>query len=447
MEDLRGKRLLLLGGTTWKNAISDFAKDNGITIIAAGNNPNAKFFEIADETYIVNSTDADAMKKLIREKKIDGVHMGGNETVVTAAVKYLHELNLPCYCNLEQWAAIQNKISFKNLCVSVGLPVVPQIKIEENNLETCAKKLDYPVITKPVDGAGSKGFSVCRNAEEFLTGYDKAKKNSTSGGVMVEKFVNNSSAYPFYTFSEGKIFFSGFTKRYVIRCPLQGSYILGIILFKSPYTEEFRQIFEDKLIKLFEKLNLREGNIFMEVFHDGKNYYFNEAGYRYPGTMAFYPINYFYGINQLHSDIYYSLTGESCISGHRSLIPKNFPRKKHYAIYAVHLKAGTIAKISGVTELNQRENILIAGESKSVGDTVENDGTFAQIFALIHFVFDTKEEFIETVDYIHEKIIVDDAAGNNLVNRVLDVENVTSDFFESHKLLGNNDEKSCSFTI
>ena len=53
----------------WKDAISDFAKENEIVLIATGNNRNAGIFEIADECYDVDSTDSHGMKCLILEKK------------------------------------------------------------------------------------------------------------------------------------------------------------------------------------------------------------------------------------------------------------------------------------------------------------------------------------------------------------------------------------------
>ena len=252
MENLRGKRLLILGGTAWKNAIADFAKDNGVVLIAAGNNPDAKFFEIADESYVVSSTDADTMKKLIREKKIDGVHMGGNETVLTAACEYIREAGLPCYCTKAQWEAIQNKESFKNLCISAGLPVIPQIKIDETNLKFESEKLDYPVITKPIDGSGSNGFSVCRNPEDFLLGYKKALQNSKAGKVMVEKFVENESVSPFFVLSNGKPFFGGLVNRYHVFYDETRSYVSGLHLMKSPYTSDFCKRFEDKLSNFFK---------------------------------------------------------------------------------------------------------------------------------------------------------------------------------------------------
>ena len=429
MENLNGKRLLLLGGSTWKDAIADFAREQGITLIAAGNNPNAKYFEIAHEKYVVDSTDAAAMKKLIVDKKIDGVHMGSHETVVTAACEYLADLNLPCYCTKNQWQTFQNKESFKAACISVGLPVVPQIKIDEKNLENCAKNLNYPVVTKPVDGCGSNGFSVCYNVKEFLQGYNLARENSLSGKVIVEKLANNNSVVVFYTLSNGEAFFSGIERKYTVHYKKSDSYVMGAGLFESSCKKEFQARFDKKLRQLFKNLKLNEGTIWLEVFQDGDNFYFNEAGYRYGGSVSVYPVNYFYGINQVAADIYYSLTGKSCIKEHTPLIPQNFKRKKFYAIYNIHLKAGTIAKISGVEEFSKRDNIVKIPIVKNIGDTIKNSGTFAQVFALVHFVFDTREELIETVNDLHKKIIVEDAAGNNLVNRMLDIETAILDFF------------------
>ena len=431
MEHLNGKRLLLLGGSRWRSAIADYARDNGITLIAASNDPHAKFFDIAQERYVISSTDADAMKKLIREKNIDGVYVGSHEVVISVACKYLRELGLPCYCTEEQLNVLNNKENFKMLCASVGLPVAPQFQVDETDLERTASGLAYPLVVKPVDGYASNGVSVCNNADEFFRAYDKAKKLSRTNKALAEKFVDNSSALDvFYTFSKGKIIFSGLDSIYSVNYKNSRTYVAGLHVFENHLKDEFRERFEDKLIRAFKSINLQEGNLWIEVFHDGDNYYFNECAYRYLGSLSIYPIDYFYGINQVASDLHYALTGKSCVYGHNSLIPASLKRKKYYGIYAVHLKAGTIAEITGIDKFSARENVVVVVEAKSVGDTVEDTGTFAHIFALVHFVFDTHAELVGTVNAIHEKIIVKDADGNNMVNRMLDVETVTTDFFE-----------------
>ena len=93
-----------------------------------------------------------------------------------------------------------------------------------------------------------------------------------------------------------------------------------MFIFESPSTSEFRQRFDEKLQKMFSSISIKEGTIWIEAFYDGKDYYFNEAGYRYGGSVSIYPIDYLYGINQMAADIHYALTGESKISGYTSLI-------------------------------------------------------------------------------------------------------------------------------
>ena len=127
MRNLKGKRLLILGGSLWKDAIKQFAVEHGIVLIATGNDQSAGIFEIADEKYGVNSTDAEAMKMLIKDKNIDGVYMGGAEVVIGEACQYLEELGMPCYCTYKQWNTLQNKKILKNSVFVVGFLLYPNM--------------------------------------------------------------------------------------------------------------------------------------------------------------------------------------------------------------------------------------------------------------------------------------------------------------------------------
>ena len=69
-----------------------------------------------------------------------------------------------------------------------------------------------------------------------------------------------------------------------------------MFIFESPSTSEFRQRFDEKLQKMFSSIGIKEGTIWIEAFYDGKDYYFNEAGYRYGGSVSIYPIDYMVSI-------------------------------------------------------------------------------------------------------------------------------------------------------
>lgn len=396
----------------WKTAIKEFADAHGIVLIATGNDTSAGIFDIAEEHYSVNSADHEAMKRLIKENRIDGVYMGGSEPVITQASIYLNELGLPCYCNHEQWEFLQDKGKFKTLCQQFGLPCVPRYELN-------SKHIDYPVITKPTDGCGSNGFSVCRTPEELAIGYNLAQKASPTGSVLIEKFVKNDSVVVFYTFSNGQLFFSGLEDKYPVKYESHESYVAGMHLFESRFANEFRNRFDDKLQQMFNYLGIKEGSLWIEVFHDSDNYYFNEVGFRYSGSVSIYPVDYFYGINQVASDIHYALTGKSCIKGHATLIPSKVPRKKHYCIFNVHMLPGTIKTIKGVDSLRNEPGCVFIADTKHVGDTVSETGTVAQVFAFIHFVFDSLDELTSFINKIYQTIHVESIDNQEmLLNRL-----------------------------
>lgn len=422
MKELEGKRLLILGGSLWKKTIKQFAEDNNIVLVATGNDQSAGIFEIATEKYNVNSIDAVEMKKLIKEKNIDGVYMGGSETVISAACGYLNEMNMPCYCTKEQWNALQNKINFKKLCIQNNLPVVPQYEINENVISI--DENEYPLIVKPADGCGSNGFSICKNESELKVGICKAKKNSPTESVIVEKYVENMGNVVFYTVSNGIIYFSGLSDKYSVQYKKQGSYVGGLFIYESKYTNEFRMKFEKKIQKMINSIGIKEGSFWIEVFHNKEQYYFNEVGYRYGGSASIYPTNYMYGINQVAMDMYYALTGRSKINGYKSMFAADVLRKKYYAVYPIHIKPGEIAKIEGVENIKCIKNIIEILIVKNIGDKVLDTGSFNQAGALIHIVFDKKEELIEIINEIHNKFKFLDTTNNNLVNRMLDVSTI-----------------------
>lgn len=418
---LNGKRLLVLGGSLWKEAIQQVAKAYGITVIATGNDQTAGIFDIAQEKYNVDSTDINAMKKLILECRIDGVYMGGSEAVISAACVYLNELNMPCYCTKQQWEFLQNKDNFKKLCIKHGLPVVKKYDLDDTVVES---SIDFPVIAKPTDGCGSAGFSVCKNLEELVIGYQKAKEISPTGNVIVEKFVNNSGIVVFYTVSNGKIFFSGLEDKYPVCFEKWGSYVGGLFIFESSLTSKFRTEFEDKIAELVTDTGIKEGTFWIEIFHDNGCFYFNEAGFRYGGSASIYPIDYMKGINQVAADIYFSLTGESKIKDFVSMIPETAPRKKYYAIYPIYAKPSVIEKILGVAELNGMNQMITFILKKRQNEIVSDTGTFSQVIALAHFVFDNKSEIEKIVNRIHKLFHVIDKNGIEMTEFLLDVTNI-----------------------
>lgn len=416
-EKLQSKRLLILGGSLWKEAIKKIADTYKITLIATGNDQTAGIFEIANEKYSVNSIDSEAMRALIKDKKIDGVYMGGSETVISHACQYLNDIGKPCYCTKKQWDDLQNKTFFKELCIKHGLPVANRFNSPEE-----VKNDDYPVIVKPVDGSGSNGFSVCQNIVELRQGIEKAKTNSPTQDFIIEKFVKNEGVVVFYTVSNGRLYFSGLEDKYPVRYKKQGSYVGGLFVFESKFAHEFRKKFESKISNLINDIGIKEGTFWIEVFKDQDSYYFNECGFRYGGSASIYPVDYMHGINQVASDIYYALTGESRVDGFVSIIPSNIHKKKFYAVYPIYSKPGIISKIEGQDVLRDDNNIVFFPVIYKTGKEIDDTGSFSQVVALAHFVFDDESDLKYIVDKVHSVFHMYDTNGDEMTYRMLDID-------------------------
>ncbi len=412
IENLKGKRLLVLGGDNWISAIKDFCSNHYVTLIASGNNKNSKLFEIADESYFIDNLDAAEMKKLINDKKIDGVYMGANERVISSACRYINEIGKPCYCTFDQWKIIQNKIEFKKMCERFELPVAKKYDFVPG--QRCG--IDFPVVTKPADGCGSKGFSINKNYSDLDTGFKLAKENSNSGEVIVEKYVNNTGHVVFYSFSNGEGHFCLLQDKYPFRFDNNSSYVAGAHLYQSAFTNEFVNLFDYKIKRMFNSIGIKEGTVWIEVFHDGGNYYFNEAGFRYGGSISIYPVDYFCNINQVASDIYYSLTGKSALFGFETMIPSNVCHNKtHYCMYPIYCYPGIIKNMRVSSLLEKNDNVVAIITKKNVGDIVPNSGDFSQNVMYIHFVFDNKKEFFDIISLIEESVAITDDENKDMI--------------------------------
>ena len=423
MNTIQGKRLLILGGSIWKETIKEFAIKNGITLIATGNDTSAGIFEIADEYYNVDSTNKAAMKNFIIDKKIDGVYMGGSEPVISVASEYINELGMHCYCTKKQWDTLENKGNFKDLCLKFGLPVVHRYNYSKKQIETGDIEIKYPVITKPADGSGSCGFSVCNNYDELKKGYIEAEKVSFSDSVLIEDFVPNNSIVVIGRVSNGNFKICTVEDKYTVRYDKQGSYVAGLHLFESRKKSDFCDLYEKRIEEMLKHIGIKEVPVWFEVFVNGNEYCFNELGFRYSGSVTIWPVQYFSKINEVATDIYYALTGESILDSFYSII-SNSERKKKYCIYPLHIKPGTITHVSGIEHLRKDKDFIAIPITKKIGQTVEDTGTVAQVFAFVHFLYDTRQELEEKISYIHEVIRITDKNGNEMLNKMMNLRKV-----------------------
>ena len=414
--ELSGKRLLLLGGSNSMDDIVRFAEENGVTLIATAH-PRygvTPLKAIAHESYDVNAIDEAGLAALIREKRIDGVFSGGNEDVIPHAIAAAEACGLPVYCTLPMWDRCANKAQFKQMCREAGLPVAKTY----NLAVTAPEDIPYPVAVKPADSFGSQGFSIVRSAAELLPAVELARPFSRTDTVLIEEFIPYDASIIHYTLIGGEILFGGISdKRSMLLGQDRGS-VMALQEFPSADTDAYLASFDDKVKAMFRRNGMHDGPLWIEAFNDHGRFVFNEMGYRFGGSMTYYPVRYFYGLDQLEYLLRYALGDRPDPARLTSLIRRDVPAGRRYAILPLHVRPGTIRSVEGEAAVAALPEVYAYVPIHHAGDEIRGTASVSQVFCYLHILFDDEAELAASADRIAGMLSVTGEDGGEMLFRL-----------------------------
>lgn len=421
--DMQGKKLLVLGGTSGLEIVKQ-AQRMGVYCIVADIEETDPAKEAAEEAVFLSTTDFDGLARLVKEKKIDGVFCGPSEFNLQNTMRLCQQVDLPFYVTREQWDICQNKASFKDLCRRFNVPCVPEYEIDDELSDKCLKKVQYPVVVKPVDGCSSLGLSFCKNEKELREGIELAKKKSKSQKVIVEKCI--TSDYGFgcrYIASEGEIMLSAVCDRYTVDEPGGKALISSGAIFPSKMIDEYIRDINPNVVQMFESIGIQNGTFFMQALvdqSDGK-IYFHEMGLRLSGGLIFPMLEASCGYNDVQMMIRYALGGPMATAEEKKKIDP-YMHGHFIGSITIPLKAGTIGTISGVEEVKQNKFVTGFVQYYKAGQTIapEYIGTLVQHFCRVKMMTHSVEEYKEMVDWVQKTIQVFDTDGEDMIYKRFD---------------------------
>lgn len=409
-------KILILGGRPIGSVeLVERANDMGLYTIVADYLPieDSPAKSIADEAWNISTADICSLITKCREENVAAITTGVHEFNINRMLELTSALQLSCYCKPDTWVYCDDKVRFKQLCASYAIPVACKYEFKEVEMTT------FPIITKPVDGSGSRGFHICNNIEEFNSAYDDAKLCSPTGRVLIEDYIPYDTVIIHYTMVNSKCYYSGMSDKISVRFANTGSSVMGIQTFPSKGEQRYLDLLDAKVKDMFEKEGFTEGPIWIEAFYDGKDkFIFNEMGYRFGGSLTYYPIRYFFGLDQL--DLYI-----------RSSFGKNTEPnlahtedKRKYCILPIHIHAGTIMAIDGMKDVQCNPNYYAFAPVHFIGDKIENWGSARQVFGYLHVLYDDIDGLKRTIHDIMNVLSANDADGKNLLYTLFDIDSL-----------------------
>ena len=173
-------------------------KEEGYEVILANSNPATIMTDtsIADKVYMEPLT-LEYVAKIIRYERPDAILPGiGGQTGLNLAIQ-LEKKGILAECGVEllgtKSASIEraeDRELFKELCESIGEPVIPsEITYSVEEAQAAAKRIGYPVVLRPAFTLGGTGGGFADTEAELLDLAPNAFSLSPVHEVLIEKSV------------------------------------------------------------------------------------------------------------------------------------------------------------------------------------------------------------------------------------------------------------------
>ena len=301
------KKLLILAGAGVHCKVVQAAKELGIYTIVTDNlnfkDDPAK--QIADEALNYDIYDIDHIVAYCKENKVNGVLGFCIDPTQRPAQEICEILNLPSFGTKEQVFALTDKNTFKKLCIKNSVDVIPEYT--EKNIE----KFEFPVLVKPVDSRGSRGIEVCKNVDELLKYLPIAKKESSNGKAIIEKYMSNNQELTItYIVKNGEPNLISIGDRYPGKKEDNLNRQNICVIQPSLYSELYLKNVHPNVIRMIKDLGIKNGPVFMQGFVDGETVRMFDPGIRFPGNEYERIFTKATGMNPMKSIIKYAVGGE-----------------------------------------------------------------------------------------------------------------------------------------
>lgn len=421
-QNIKGKKLLLLGGPALACDIIKTAREMGIHTSVTDFYPPEKSPAklVADKYYMVSNADVDAVVKLIREEKIDGVLTGFTDSTLPYYEKICRKAGVPSYASSEQINITCNKNAFKKLCKNFEVPVVEEYDISSPYDIEEVKKLRFPVILKPADNSGGRGITICNKPNEFSAAYEHALNFSESKSVLTERYMMAPEVSIFYLVKDGEIYLTLMGDRHT-KNRKQGIIPLPVgYTFPSRNFPAYLDNLNEKVVKMFESIGMKNGLIFIQSFVEDGHCIFYEMGFRITGSLEYKLIEALNGFNPLRMLIEFAVTGKM---GSAEELQHNAPNHSSSACNLTFLvNPGVIGSIRGVKEVKEMEGIIDAVLSYKEGDEVPKSavGTLRQVLLRVFAIGKNDEILVDLVKRIQSSIKVFSDRGENMLMDLYD---------------------------
>ena len=271
-------------------------KEEGYEVVLVNSNPATIMTDttIADKVYMEPLT-LEYIAKILRYERPDAIVPGiGGQTGLNLAMQ-LEKKGVLKECGVQLLGTSSESIEraedremFKELCQSIGEPVIPsEITYSLDEAKEAAERIGYPVVLRPAFTLGGTGGGFAYNEEELIEIGTNAFKLSPVHQVLIEKSVKGYKEIEFEVMRDSNdkaITICGMENIDPVGVHTGDSIVVAPIMTLNDHD---LKMLNDSAIKIIRELKIEGGcNVQFALNPDSSEYYLIEVNPRVSRSSA-----------------------------------------------------------------------------------------------------------------------------------------------------------------
>ena len=424
-EELKGKKLLIVGGIQRTCAIVNRAHELGIYVYVADFDPDSPAKKIADESALIDAKDVDKLTEYCQVNNIDGITTAYVDFLLPVCMEVGRRIGKPFYADELMIKLSTDKVAFKEYCEKYSVPVPKTYDISAENYKEKAKMIDYPVFLKPTDASGSRGADICYNYDDFCRKMDYALTFSKKKEVTVEDYLSGTEFILDYIIIDGEVYMLSMADRFTCEGRPVAINHPNLMVLPSVNLDKYYKSVDPKVKNMFRELGFKNGIVFLQGYVNGEKITFYEMGCRLGGTWP-YIDEVFSGYNPLDLLMSHALTGKMLPDTVKPSTITPFFNGIASVIYFVATSGeGEIAKITGLDELKIMPEVATTLQYYWEGDSFKLGTLTDVLFLAVHLTAPDYDTLNKAMEKIYSTVDFKDSDGNSLISSVIHLDNVT----------------------
>ena len=236
------------------------------------------------------------------------------------------------------------------------------------------------------------------------------------GGVPFEDYITGTEFLLDYVGVNGEFRLLSMFDRYMSSDRGSAINYSNVSLCPAKYIDQYYNEINSKVIEMFQKLNFKDGLIFLQGHTDGKKITFYEMGSRLGGS--FYNLEEkILGLNPVEMIVRCALTGKMLPSidniNNRSAV---FKKTGIVANYLLKDGDGIISSISGIEKVKQMPEFVSFSQRRFEGESFKKDRTVDKPVLCFYMASEGIDKAKLTIKKMNELIEVKDIDGSSLLS-------------------------------